>query len=190
MPLNEIVTFLAGALIGGLISWVITHRYYVKAAEDQKRELGKLSSELQPRKTLIEFEKLLRESAWTPLGGSSKEIWIAGQDNTIQIEVAEDGGDFKESWTTVYPDPNSKSYAVFLKIGGTVVHELVFISMDGGRIFVPITTRRVTPGGGVEYFWDLSDLGIAVCRVIGRYYIYESIEGIAKQSNIVLKRAQ
>ena len=119
--------------------------------------------------------------------GGSKEVWIAELDNTVQIEVAQDGSDFKESWTTVYPDCNSKSYSVFLKIGETVIHELTFISMDGGRIFVPITTPRAIPGGGVEYFWDLSDLKTAVCRVIGRYYIYETIEGVAEQSKITLK---
>lgn len=188
MLFSEIITFTAGALIGGLISWAITHRYYVKATKDQKREFAKLSSDLQPRKTLVEFERLLRESSWAPLGGSSKEVWIAESDNTVQIEVAEDGSDFKEPWTTVYPDRSSKSYLVFLKMGESVIHKLIFISMDGGRIFVPITTPRAIPGGGVEYLWDLSDLKTAVCRVIGRYYIYKTIEGVAEQSKITLKQ--
>ncbi len=41
------IQFLAGLIIGGLISWGITHWYYVRSAEDQRLVYDKLSSEIK-----------------------------------------------------------------------------------------------------------------------------------------------
>ena len=58
--MNDFLTFVAGAAIGGLLSWLITHRYYVKSGVGQKAELAKLQAALKPRNTLSDFEDLLR----------------------------------------------------------------------------------------------------------------------------------
>lgn len=39
--------FFAGLILGGLISWAITHRYYVRSGRDQKAVFNKLSSDLK-----------------------------------------------------------------------------------------------------------------------------------------------
>jgi hypothetical protein len=184
--MNELLTFVAGAAIGGLLSWLITHRYYVKSGSDQKTELAKLQAALRPRNTLRDFEDFLGTSTWTKSFVGHAEIWMADADNTFQIEQGESSREFRERWTTVYPDPNSTAYPVYLKINGTTIKEVTFISMDGGRIFVPMTETRLDATGTPEYFWNLSGLEVRVCRIIGSYYIHENLEGVARTSNVVL----
>ena len=41
------IQFIAGLLIGGLITWGITHWYYMLSRRDQQAVFGKLSSELR-----------------------------------------------------------------------------------------------------------------------------------------------
>lgn len=184
--MDDFLTFVAGAAIGGLLSWLITHRYYMKSGADQKAELAKLQAALKPRNTLNDFENLLRTSAWTKSVVGHTEVWMADTDNTFQIEQGESTREFKERWTTIYPDPNSSAYPVYIKINGITIKELTFISMDGGRIFVPMAEVRLDTTGATEYFWNLNGLEVSVCRIIGSYYIYESLEGVARTSKVVL----
>ena len=58
--------------------------------------------------------------------------------------------------------------------------------MDGGRIFVPMAEVRLDATGNQEYLWNLNGLEVCVCRIIGSYYIYETLEGVAKTSKVVL----
>lgn len=111
---------------------------------------------------------------------------MADADNTFQIEQGKSTRDFRERWTTVYPDPNSTAYPVYLKINGTTIKELTFISMDGGRIFVPMTEIRLVSNGASEYFWNLNSLEVLVCRIIGNYHIYKTLEEVAATSKVVL----
>ncbi len=183
---TELSTFIAGCAIGGLLSWFIAHRYYLRASADQCVALKDLSDGLKPRNTLRDFEILLTESTWAKVVVGHSEVWMADADNTFQIEQGESTRDFREQWTTVYPDPNSSTYPVYLKINGTTIKELTFVSMDGGRIFVPITGVRKVNGDAVERFWNLNSLEVKVCRIIGTYYLYENLEGIARMSKVAL----
>src|SRR2546423_11974705 len=60
-----LITFIAGVVIGGLLSWLITYAYYKKASREQKAELNQLSAKLSPKNTLADFEKMLADSTWT-----------------------------------------------------------------------------------------------------------------------------
>lgn len=184
--MQELLTFLAGAAIGGLLSWLITHRYYIKAGSDQKAELARLSDELKPKNTLQNFEQLLEKSTWSKSVIGHSEVWMADIDNTYQIESGESLRDFTESWTTMHPDPNSSAHGVYLKLNGTTIKELTFIAMDGGRIFVPMASVRPKEDGSVEYFWNLNSLEVKVCRIVGTYYRYENLEGLAESSNVTI----
>lgn len=184
--MDDFLTFFAGLAIGGLLSWLIAHLYYVKSGADQKAELAKLQTALKPRNRLSDFEDLIRTSTWTKSVIANTEIWMADADNTFQIEQGKSTRDFRERWTTVYPDPNSTAYPVYLKINGTTIKELTFISMDGGRIFVPMTEIRLVSNGASEYFWNLNSLEVLVCRIIGNYHIYKTLEEVAATSKVVL----
>lgn len=182
--MQDLITFIAGALTGALSSWFIAHRYYLKTSADQRAELQRLSEDLGPPNTLRDFAKFLETSSWTKTFVGHTEVWMCDANNTLQIEQGQRTREFTERWTTVYPDPNSSAYPVYLKIGGTVIKELTFISMDGGRIFVPMAEVRPIGSGGVEYFWNANSLEVKVCRIIGSYYIYENLEGVARMSKV------
>ncbi len=184
--MNEFFMFAAGAAVGGLLSWLITHRYYIKAGQDQKRELEGLSEKLRTKNTLTDFERLLETSKWSKEIIDGSEVWIARNDNTFQISQGERTRDFQERWTKVHPDGNSSAYPVYLKINNNVVKELTFISVDGGRIFVPMPELRPVGEKDFEYFWNMNSLDIKVCKVIGTYYIYNDIPEVAKRSHIAL----
>ncbi|MCM5570064.1 hypothetical protein M6I34_06055 [Burkholderiaceae bacterium FT117] len=184
--MKEFLMFAAGAAIGGLLSWLITHRYYIKAGADQRAELDRLSADLRPRNTLENFERMLESSNWTKSVIDHTEVWIADADNTYQIEIGERTREFTERWTTVHPDPNSSAYPVYLKLNGATIKELTFIAMDGGRIFVPMAGVRQAGANEVEYFWNLNSLEVKVCRIIGAYYLYENLEGVATRSKVAI----
>lgn len=180
----ETVIFVVGLVIGGLVSWFIAHQYHLKAGEDQAKKLLELESRLKPKNTLRDFEFLLESSVWHKEFFDHTEVWIADDDNTFQIELGQKFRQFKEKWTDVYPDPNSSASPVYLKINGNVIKEITFISMDGGRIFVPLPDLKLLDDESVEYFWNLNSLEVKVCRVVGSYYIYNNLEGVAKRSKI------
>lgn len=184
--MNKLFMFVAGAAIGGLLSWLITHRYYIKSGKDQKHELEQLSAKLRTKNTLADFETILEASKWTNEVIDGSEVWIAQDDNTFQISQGDRTRDFQERWTKVHPDGNSSAYPVYLKINNNIVKELTFISVDGGRIFVPSPELRPVSENDVEYFWNMNSLEIKVCKIIGTYYIYEDIYGVAKRSRIAL----
>ncbi|MBE3064164.1 MAG: hypothetical protein IMZ69_04010, partial [Spirochaetes bacterium] len=164
----------------------ITYRYYKKAAAEQKEQLERLQSNLRPRNTLADFEHLLESSRWTKTLIDRRTIWVCDDDNTFQVEEGQQTREFRERWTTVYPDPNSSASPVYLRIGPVVVKELTFISMDGHRIFVPMPELRPLGDEEVEYFWNRNSLDVKVCRIIGQYYIYENLDGVARRSRVAI----
>jgi hypothetical protein len=171
-------------LIGGIITWFITHRYYEKSFRDQKNLLEKLSQELKEGNTLKYFELLLEKSKWKKEFIGHNEIWVAEENNTFQI-YSEPQGEWRghEEWTKTYPDQNATIYSVYLKINNTTIKELTFITLDGGRIFVPIPDRKFE-NGKASYFWNMNSLEIKVCKIIGYYYIHKNIYDVAKRSKI------
>jgi len=172
-----------GAIIGGLVSWGITHKYYEKASKEQKELLQNLSQEIKETNTLKYFEYLLENSKWEKEFIDNDEFWISDENNTFQIQIGEAGRRFQENWTKGYPDPNSVRYPVYLRINNTVIKELTFISLDGGRIFVPTPDCKLENDKPV-FFWNMDSLEMKVCNIIGVYYIYEDIYGIAKKSKV------
>jgi len=178
------IQFIVGIIFGGLISWYIAHKYYIRAGSEQRNELERLKNDLKPKNTLGHFERYLMEAEWEKTVVNFKEVWICTEDNIYQIHQGEKSRDFSEPWTYVHPDPNAYKYSVYLKIGGITIKQLVFVSVDGGRIFVPLPEHRLTSGGKSEYFWNTNSLEVKVCHIIGDYYRYGDLEGIASKSGI------
>lgn len=175
--------FIAGLIIGGVISWLITHIYHKKASKEQRELIDKFSKELQESNTLKYFEFLLENSTWKKEFIENNEVWVAEKNNTFQMQSGEPKGNFREPWTQKYPDKNTIGYPVYLKINDTIIKELTFISLDGGRIFVPLPDLKYE-NEKPNYFWNMNSLEMEVCKIIGHYYIWKDIYGVAKQSNI------
>lgn len=133
--------------------------------------------------TLEYFVYLLEKSNWKKEFVGNDEIWVSEEDNTFQIHIGDKQDEFKEEWTTMYPSKEAYRYPVYLKINNTVIKELFFISLDGLNIFVPIPEREYQ-NDQPHYFWDTNNLEIKVCKIIGKYYIYKNIKGVAKTSKI------
>ena len=184
----EIVLLLIGAVIGGLVSWLITHKYYDKSSKEQKELIDKLSKDLKEVNTFKYFEVLLEESEWKKQSIGHNEVWISQENNTFQIHHGDFGGSFTEPWTTMYSDQNTSRYPVYLKIGDTIIKEITFISLDGGRIFVPMTERDFINDKPI-FYWDMASLPVKVCKIIGSYYIYNDLYGVAKMSKVKIRNS-
>lgn len=181
----DILTFILGVLLGGLTSWGITHRYYKKAGDDQQRELNQLRADLRSKNTLADFQERLISDDWSKEYVENREVWICSADNTFQIHESEDRRPFQEPWTKGFPNPSSTASEILLKIGPTTIQQVTFVSLDGHRVFVPVPEIR---GRGEtrdpEYVWPKSSLGMKVCSVIGEYYIYKDINGVAQRTGV------
>ena len=181
----EIAMFVLGVALGGLLSWGITHRYYKKAGDDQRKELDDLKAALRSKNTLADFEERLVSDKWSKTHVGQREVWMCDADNTFQIHESDDNRPFNEQWTNGFPDPSSTASEIILKIGPTVIHEVTFVSLDGRRIFVPMPELR---GRGdsddVQFVWSRSSLELKLCSVIGQYYIYDDLAGIARRTDV------
>lgn len=107
--------------------------------------LKKLIARVTPeQKNLEYFHNLIKTGTWHQEFISTKELWICEEDNLCQIEVSHDTEDFSEPWTKVYPDQNgSWKSSVYLRVNNVAIKEILFVSCDGGRIFVPMPEVRM-----------------------------------------------
>ena len=138
-------------------------------------------------RNLQTFERFLELYNWNKEIIEGKEFWICEHDTSYQIEIGEKDSEFSEQWTKVYLDSyGSWKTCVYLSIGGNRIKQLIFVAMDGGRIFVPLP-ERVYDGDKLYYFWERKSLAFKVSNIIGQYDIYNSIEGIAGRSKIEIK---
>ncbi len=135
-------------------------------------------------KYLEKFENLLENSSWRKEIINHTETWFCDDDNSYQIEKGESENKFTEKWTQVYPDKfGSYSYPVYLKVGGVPIKQFLFVSCDGGRIFVPIPRRKIVDNKRIFQF-NTNSLEYKLGKIIGDFYIYETIEKIAEMSKI------
>ena len=149
--------------------------------------LGISLSKKNSPKNLDLFKRLVEKSKWRKENIDHKEIWICEDDESFQIFIGDNYQEFSESWTQVYPNQfGSGRYSVYLNIGGNTIKETSFISCDGGRIFVPMPQTEMK-GHQATFFWNKNSLEYKIGLIIGQYYIYNSIEGIAKKSNVEIR---
>ena len=87
----EIVLLIIGAIIGGAISWGITHKYAEKASEENKELISELSQGIKEGNTLKYFEVLLANSKWKKEYINHKPVMIAEDNNTYQIHRGDEG---------------------------------------------------------------------------------------------------
>lgn len=133
------------------------------------------------------FEEYIKKEKWIKEFINEKEIWICEKDNTFQIEIGNEAKEYSEKWTQVYPDSyGSHRYSVYLKINSSQIKELYFISMDGGRIFVPMTKMEIF-NNEPRFYWVRDSLEFNMGKLIGEFYRWESMEGISIQSSIDIR---
>lgn len=148
--------------------------------------LAQLRSGLVPRNTLIDFERLLIPGRWSETFVGSRASWVYDSDRTKQIHIGESESTFTEPWTERISHDTNHAYPVYLRIGETTIYELRFVSVDGGRIFVPVPEMRPLPNDDVEFYWRRGSLDFKVCGIIGRYYLADNLEGVAKRAGVMV----
>lgn len=124
------------------------------------------------------FNRYLEHSGgWEKRFRGNKEYWAYKDDPLFQIEIGEDlVRGFKENWMKKYPDINNNySFKVYLKYMNTVVHDCVFVALDGVRYIVPLPERK-----GKGYFYEKGSFKTKISEVIGQYSLYNDLEEFAK----------
>lgn len=187
METKDIALLIAGIVLGGLVSWFISHVFYVKGSASQKLEFEKLIADIEAEKTIEYFESRLKDSNWESRYINNDEVWVNVPNNSLQIVTGKEPVDFSEPWTDKFPNPKSYSYSVYLRIANTIIKELQFISVDGGRIFVPIPKIEMNGDAERVFFWDSNSLEMTVCRIIGSFYIHKTIDRVATMAGIQIR---
>ena len=133
------------------------------------------------------FGSLLRHS-WVREMIGNREVWISEVDNLFQIEVGDRAGAFSEEWTRCFPDADgSSAYSVLLKVQGVEIKELAFISCDGGRIFVPRPAATPVGNQQLSFSYERGSLEYKVGQIVGQFYIYNTLEGVARAAGITVQ---
>jgi hypothetical protein len=145
--------------------------------------MRKLSAELRGANTIEYFAHLLTCDVWEEEWIDDEENWIACQNNTYRITKGQNYEAFDEPWSRGHPDRSTRKLSVYLSINGVRVKELVFVTLDGGRILVPLPEKLIIDGNPV-FFWRPDDLAFKVAKIIGCYYRWENIEGVARRCGV------
>jgi hypothetical protein len=133
---------------------------------------------------LEKFNILMKDNSWRREIIDDKEVYFSDKDNSYQIEIGPIKRSFTEDYTRVYPDKGgSWLKPVYLKFQGVIIKEISFISCDGGRIFIPLPEISIKDGKRVFQYRE-SFLEYKIAKIIGDFYIHETIEKICKISNI------
>ena len=122
-------------------------------------------------------------TVWTSVDETSYQI-----QNTYEVEVE----NFKEPWVKGFPDPQATSYIVDLTVSGQTVTQVRFVSLDGGRYFVPMPDIATTDktDGKIEriYSYERASLKYLVGNIVGRYYSFvKNLDEFAARQGIEIK---
>lgn len=115
-------------------------------------------------------------------GLSEYRQYIKHPEFTIQ-EIYDRRWERDEPWMkkVMRPDKSCHASQVALKVNGNIIHTENFLSMDGGRITVPIP-RLDTRGQSKEdkfiYYYD--GIQILLAGLLGKYHNYNSLEDFCK----------
>lgn len=137
---------------------------------------------------LENFAKYLNnKSLWDKRHIDHNDIFFYRNDNEYKIESAQDAHKTwttKESWMEIFPDPHILEYRVYLKYGETKIYEMLFVSCDGGRYFIPLPSKRLlNPYSSkkpiFEYYWVKNSLEYQVGEIIGEFYYQNNLDEVA-----------
>lgn len=133
------------------------------------------------------FKKYLKNpNAWEKFQGLESHLSIYRHKKYPNFQIVIDWDkavvkNYQEEWIKKYPDKeNNISYFVQLEANAMLLEKELFVSLDGGRVFVPVP-RRFSQNGKLLYWYDLIQIQLA--NIIGKHYgpTVKSIYEFAKQ---------
>jgi hypothetical protein len=185
----DIASLVIGTIAGGILSWWIAAIFYRRSTEDLRARLKQLSSDVERKDSAEYFEFMLTHGTWSHHSIAGRDTWICDERSVFKIVRNGDYEDFDEEWTRKPPDQRAQKSSIDLKINDSTVRSLDFISLDGGRYLVPMTTKRVLDGQPL-YFWERDSLQFKVGRIVGHYYRFDNIEQTAQFLGVEIVSAQ
>ena len=131
---------------------------------------------------------LKKTSEWKKVSiGRSDYVWQYKNhpEFNIEIEDLEREWQTAESWMTHYPDPAKHVYLVKVKANGQVLLTEEFITLDGGRYFVPVPKAKPISESEFKYWY--TPIQVDLSRIIGEYYRGNSIEEFMEHHKLKIK---
>lgn len=137
------------------------------------------------------FKKYLKNPEnWEKVLGIESHLTIYRHKNHpgFQIKIDWDKPvveNYKEKWIRDYPDKeHNTSYYVILEANGIFLMKELFVSLDGGRAFVP-SPRRALRNDRLVYWYD--EIQIQLANIIGEYSWEKDIKDFASQQKIPIE---
>jgi hypothetical protein len=136
------------------------------------------------------FAKFLKiRSYWEKRMIDNWPVYFYSLDNNYKIEQSQDSHKTwtaTEPWMDIFPDQRVSEYKVYLKYSDSKIKELIFVSCDGGRYFIPLPNKRLfeerinKDNAKFEYYWVKSSVEYLVGEVIGEFYRQNNMQEVAK----------
>lgn len=180
---------------GALISWLIARHFYKRAEADLKESNGQFIKKLKWENTEEYFESMLSSGDWDDRYIGDNKTWVCKQDSNLIVERDDETEEFDEQWTKPFSHSQAFKFTVRLKRDGNVFEELIFISLDGHRITVPLprviaTTGQPTTASTPIYYWDKNTIDYKVGQIIGSYYIHKNLQDVARLCGVEIVNGQ
>ena len=185
----ELFSTFIGWILGLISSWFIAKLFAKKSSDDIDNKLKKQTAQLSSANNFTSFEHMLRTAKWRREDIDNDEVWVCEQNNIFQFKRSDDREEFREKWTSVFPDQSGSMFHINLLINGTVVRSLPFVSSDGGRYTLPLPDITLIDEEQV-FSWYKDDIDVVISEIIGNYYHYDSIEQVAKLTKVKLARGR
>ncbi len=181
----EFMSLIVGALLGAVPSWFISQSFATKSNKELEQKLSKQTSTIESATTFNSFERMLRSSNWRKEHINNHEVWVCEKNNTFQIHMGDDHRNFKETWTSVFPDQNTSMFHVNLTVNGIIIKSLPFISADGGRYTLPLPELEVFEDKP-SFYWSPNSVEVKIAEIINNFYRCTSIKEVANFTKINL----
>ena len=181
----ELLSLIVGALIGAIPSWFISKSFATASSKELEQKLKLQTSAIESASTFHSFEKMLRTSNWVKEYINDHDVWVCEKNNTFQLHNNEDRRDFKETWTSVFPDQNTSMFHINLTVNGIIIKSLPFISADGGRYTLPLPELEVFENKP-SFYWSPNSVEVKIAEIIHNFYRCDSIKEVAKFTKISL----
>lgn len=178
-----------GWVLGIISSWFISSIFANRSSSEIDNKLEKQTSKLSSGTNFVSFERMIRTSRWNCEEIDHDEVWVCESNNLFQFKRSGDRRDFREKWTSVFPDQNGSMFHINLMINGTVVRSLPFVSGDGGRYTLPLPDVALIDNEQV-FTWYLDEIDVLIAEIIGNYYHYGSIEQVANFTKVELLKGR
>lgn len=133
------------------------------------------------------FEKFneLSVHSWKKEIIEDSTVWFSCRDGSYSIEIRHSADEiinpnFNESWTNFFANPHASIRKVWLRVNGVKIKQLTFVYCDGARILMPLPKKRIKHGE-IVYILDKRTLDYKLGKIIGDFYIYESLDKLAEK---------